>query len=160
MPVRPLHLLLSCTALTGCAYRAGSYENGSGVFPGTRTTAGCLDLAVAVVPHAPKPGPVLQFNFGNRCTRPVPLDFTALRVIARDDTGFERPLVPFDPRGELRPLMLEAALSAREMIEFRDPYGVYFSNATSTICVDLGGITPDTSSVAPVCMAAVAEARP
>lgn len=160
MLVRPSHLLVSCTALSSCAYRAGSYENGSGVFPGTRTTAGCLDLAIAVVPHASKLGPVLQFSFGNRCTRAIPLDLTALRVVARDDTGFERPLVAYDPRRELKPLELEAALSARELIEFRDPYGPYFSNAGTTICIDVGGVTPDASQTGPVCMAATPEARP
>lgn len=160
MLVRPCHLLISCTALSSCAYRAGSYENGGGVFPGTRTTTGCLDLAIAVVPHVSKPGPVLQFSFGNRCTRAISVDLTALRVVARDDTGFERPLVPYDPRNELKPLELEAALSARELIEFRDPYGPYFSKAATTICIDVGGVTPDASHVAPVCMAAAPEARP
>jgi hypothetical protein len=130
---------IACMAL-GCAYRPGTFSDGTGKFPGVAATLGCIDLAVARVADAQKPGPVLQFSFGNRCTHAVTIDLAAVLVDAHDDSGWERELVAYDPRGEIRPLAIDAGLTGREQIEYRDPYRPFIDARTLSICVDVARV--------------------
>ena len=104
----------------GCGYRPGSFRGdlAGGGFNGERATVGCLDVAVAGRwSRGPAIAQAVQLDFGNRCDRPVVVDFSALRAFGRDDGGRGHPLRIRDPRGEIRPLSLEARTVGREVLE-------------------------------------------
>lgn len=124
----------------GCAYRPGTFSDGKGTFPGVAATLGCIDLAVARISDTQKQGPVLQFSFGNRCTHAVTIDLASVLVDAHDASGWERELVAYDPRGEIRPLAIDAGLTGRERIEYRDPYKPFVDPRTLSICVDVARV--------------------
>mgnify|MGYP001568164607 CR=1 FL=1 len=136
---------------TGCSYRAGSFADTAGSFPGPRVALPCLDLAVALIHIPSATGRVIQYSFGNRCHSAISVDLTAARVIARDPSGTEVALHPYDPRGELRPLPLDGLRSGREQIAYLGPAPV----SVGSICVDLAGVDRS-SKAAPdrVCVAA------
>jgi hypothetical protein len=107
---------------SACAYQPGSFHGRRPRldFAGERATVGCLDIAVAGRwKAADVRGQVVEIDFGNRCDRPVVVDFTSLRAVGRDDGGREQALAVYDPAGEIRPLDLEARTVGREVLELR-----------------------------------------
>ena len=127
--------------LAGCSYHAGAFSDLHGEFDGHRQTVGCVDLAIDK--GSPSEGPVVSYAFGNRCRYPVPVDFTAIHVRGHNADGIEHELVAFDPNHELRPLTLDALISARENIEYVGNY--------DHVCIDLTGFTNAAPQQAVVC---------
>lgn len=123
-------------AATGCSYGSRSFSDADGTFPGPRVELPCLDLAVALVRSAPAPGPVIQYSFGNRCRRSITVDLSGARVTARDVSGVEVPLRPFDPRGEIRPMPLDGLMSGREQVFYLGPAPM----SAISICVDVADV--------------------
>jgi hypothetical protein len=133
-------------AVAACSYTPGSYHSTwlnliepGYAFPVHRATLGCIDLAVGRVDQSYATGPVIEYGFGNRCDRRVPVDLVSLRVIARGADGSERALVAYDPRRELRVLPLVARMAGVERIEYRDPIDPR-APLDGPICVDVGGV--------------------
>ena len=151
------HSVIAVTALSfativvaGCSYRAGSFADTAGVFPGPRVAMPCLDLAVALVHSPSATGPVIEYSFGNRCRNMVTVDLEAARVTARDAAGNQIALHPYDPRREIRPLPLDGLMSGREQIFYlgRAPMSAI------AICVDVGSIDRSApATTTPVCLA-------
>jgi hypothetical protein len=124
-----------------CAtYRAGSFESAGEPFLGERATAGCLDLAVDVKRDAVATGPVVQYQFGNRCDRAATVDLASVRVTGRTASGEEVQMVAYDPYGEIRALPLDARASGRERIEYRTARD--FGGDVIAVCVGIGSIAP------------------
>jgi hypothetical protein len=121
--------LLSC-ALIGCAYKPGSFASGQNRFPGQRATVGCLDVAVERRTDFPI-GPVLGYQFANRCDHPTTVDLGSLAVVGRDAAGAEIALRAYDPHAELHPVTLEARNIGAESLAY--PAG----RAIAQICVDV-----------------------
>jgi len=121
-------------AVAGCSYSPGSFQHGYHTFPGTRTTVGCLDLAVER--RADHDGwAVLSYEFANRCDSARTVDLAHLAVVGRDSTGREHALRPFDPGGEIRPLPLDGRLSGAEALAYPA------REAMVQVCVDVAAIS-------------------
>jgi hypothetical protein len=75
-------------------------------FVGQRITVGCVDVAVERRADAAI-GPVLGYQFGNRCDHPALIDLGAVAVIGRDPQGADVALRPYDPHREIRPAELD-----------------------------------------------------
>lgn len=120
----------------GCAYQPGSFQYGKGIdgiFLGQRATVGCLDIAIQRrVDHEAKP--VLAYRLGNRCNRAVEVDLLHVAVVGHTTDGREVALAPYDPRGEVRPALLDGRLVASEALAYtaRGP--------VDRICVDAASI--------------------
>jgi hypothetical protein len=147
--------------VAACGYRGGSFRGPDGPFPGERAAVGCLDVAVA--PHADvdASGPVLAYEFGNRCDHPTTVDLAAVRVRARTVDGREIELAPYDPLGELRVAQLDARKTGREVIEYR----AAVAGSIALACAELSGIEGRAGEPRAVCVTAstapaVAEVRP
>ncbi len=125
--------------VAACAYRGGTGDVYAKL-PGTHVAFPCVELAISQVRDAVARQPVIQYAFGNRCDHRVMIDFTALRVVANDATGREVPLVPYDPRHELRPLPLPGGFAGGERIEYDAPGGERIELAQ--VCVDVGHFAP------------------
>jgi hypothetical protein len=120
--------------VAACAYR-GDYRAYYASLPGTHVALPCVELAMARVHDARAHDPVIGYAFGNTCPHRVMIDFTSLRVVARDAYRREVPLVPYDPRHEIRPLPLPAGFSGGERIEYDAPEGQHVELAE--LCVDV-----------------------
>lgn len=127
--------------VTGCmTYTPGSFVQGPGLFAGERATIGCLDLSVQRRDDYDKSA-VLAYKFGNRCDRPQLVDLANAIVIGRDAAGGEHRLRPFDPRGEIKPMPVDARLMGHEAIAYvADEVGVEFVQ----VCVDAASIVAAT----------------
>ena len=108
--------------IAGCSYRAGSYADLRGPWPGTRVELECVELSVWR-----DEGNVITYGFGNRCDHRVLLDLASVRVMS--DGVVQR---AYDPRGEIQAAMLPAKFLGRESIEYQ-PGG-------ARLCVDVGGV--------------------
>jgi hypothetical protein len=117
----------------GCVYRAGSYADVVGTFPGTRVQLGCLDVAVAMRPDDVARGRVVRYSIGNGCWHPVVVDLASIR--AYEPAG-QFQLHAYDPKRELAPVRLEAKWMADESIQYLDDFG----DSGGSICIDVGGI--------------------
>jgi hypothetical protein len=118
--------------LTGCAYRAGSFDSMNQDFVGTHASAGCLDLAIDRRPDIDR-GPVIAYAFGNRCGEPATVDLASAVVVGRSTDAIER-LTPFDPDKEIVPRQIDARAVGGEAI-------AYLASAPlSQLCVDAGSI--------------------
>lgn len=119
-----------------CGYRSGSFQGPTGQFAGEHVTVGCLDVGIGATSDAAAEGPVIAYEFGNRCNRVARVDLAAVVVRGRTSRGAEMELAPFDPDGELRPARIDARRTGREVIEYRaagpDPVRM--------VCVDLDGM--------------------
>jgi hypothetical protein len=147
--MRAVLLVMATGASAACAsYRAGSFETSGGPFLGERTTAGCLDLAVEVARDAVATGPVVQYQFGNRCDRVTTIDLGGVRVTGRTASGEEVAMVAYDPYGQIRPLPLDARGAGRERIEYRTSRD--YSGDVVAVCVAIGSIGGDGSPPAPL----------
>lgn len=139
-----------------CAsYRAGSFEAGGEPFPGERITTACVDLAVDVARDAVATGPVVQYQFGNRCDRAQTIDLGGAAVTGRTASGEVITMVAYDPYNEIRPLPLDARAFGRERIEYRTSRD--FSGDVVAVCVAIAGVTTCRDVAPPP--AAVAEAE-
>ena len=145
-------LMLATVVAAGCSYRAGSFADSAGAFPGAGVALPCLDLAVALVHSPSATGPVIQYSFGNRCRRSITVDLAAARVTARDAAGNQAALHPYDPRGEIRVLPLDGLLSGREQIFYLGPQPM----SAISICIDVAGV--DQSTPTPPRVVCLAEA--
>jgi hypothetical protein len=125
-----MRIALLASALIGCAYKPGSFASGEKGFPGQRITMGCLDIAVERRTDFPI-GPVLGYQFANRCDHPTTVDLGALAVIGRDGAGAETSLRAYDPHAELRPVTLEARNIGAESLAYPA------REAMSQVCVDV-----------------------
>ncbi|MBA2540305.1 MAG: hypothetical protein H0V17_11760 [Deltaproteobacteria bacterium] len=125
-------VLLAGLAASGC-YTGGSFASGLTRFGGTRTTVGCLDLAIDRRDDE-EGGPVLAYRFGNRCDRPQVVDLGNATVIGRDAEGVEHRLAPFDPRLEIRPLPIDARLAGGEVLAYPSHVDLV------QVCVDAASI--------------------
>jgi len=121
---------LAIAALAGCAYKPGSFAYPQNEFPGQRATVGCLDVAVErrtdlVI------GPVLGYQFANRCDHPTTIDLGAVSVVGRNAGGTEVVLRPYDPLTELHPVALDGRNVGGEALAYPS------DRAISQICVDV-----------------------
>ena len=101
-------------AIAGCAYQPGSFDTWGHDFSGRRSTVGCVDLAIARRDHVA--GPVLAYDFGNRCDAPVTIDLRAIAVVAKTARG-DAPMVPYDPGNEIRALPLDGRSAGFERFD-------------------------------------------
>ena len=141
LPAYRLQVRFVCiVALVGCGYHAGSFATLASPFAGTQITLGCIDLAVAHSSDPQATGPVVDYEFGNRCEHRVMFDLSAARVVARTGAGVEVALAAYDPQREISPLPLPALGTGHEWIEYE---GV---GPQTPICVDVGGTVPDAAA--------------
>lgn len=137
--------------LTACAtYSPGSFAARGESFTGELTTVGCLDLAVAGTRDSVAPGPIVDFQFGNRCDHAVHVDLGAVRATGRTASGDEIALVPYDPYGEITRQKLEARGIGRERLEYRNARD--FGTDVALVCVEVGAIT-EGGAAAQLCVA-------
>ena len=131
-----------------CGYRSGSFQGPGGRFSGEHVTVGCLDVGVAATADAAAEGPVIAYEFGNRCDRPARVDLAAVIVRGRTSGGDELELAPYDPDGALRAARIEARRTGREVIEYRaagpDPVRL--------VCVELDGLDGRADQRREVCL--------
>lgn len=136
---------LAAVLLSGCAsYHPGDLRP---IVPSQELRSlACLDVRVTAG-EAPPGDPadvVLTFDFGNRCDRPVPVDFGALRIT--DCHGRDAPV--FDPRREIRPVTLDANAGATEWLEVQPPG----PTPLARLCVDVSGLEAGAhAAVDPIC---------
>ena len=121
---------LVLAGLSACSYQPGSFRDRAGKWPGTATTLGCIDVAVASGDDD-----AIAYSVGNRCEHRVVVDLASVRAVARDIHGREVPLVADDPRRELRPLALGAMWSGHAQIAYRGDVA-----SSTSICVDVGRV--------------------
>jgi hypothetical protein len=118
---------------TGCGYHPGSFAGPRGPFVGMASTVDCLDIAVSRKPDSAV-GPVLAFDFGNRCARSIVVDFQHARVEAVTAGGRRAPLAAYDPDGNIVEERLDARLPGHEAIAYHSDHLV------PQVCVDLATI--------------------
>ncbi len=119
--------------IAACAYKPGSYQAPSRELVGQRTSVGCLDLAVDRRIDQGSSA-VLGYTFGNRCDRPAVMDLAWVNVIGRTATGAEVTLVPYDPKGELEVVRLDARQAGSEAISYPAP------ESLAQVCVDVASL--------------------
>ncbi len=119
---------------SACAYAPGSFSSYPSSFPGSRTTVGCLDVAVSLTGGTIQQGPVIYYTVGNRCDRVTIVDFSAVRARSAAGVSLGVPMMPFDPDRELRPLQMEARTVISELIEYRH----IAPTEGHGLCVDVG----------------------
>jgi hypothetical protein len=148
--------LLLC-ALVGCVapYKPGSFVAPRNDFIGERTTAGCLDIAIHRRADLPI-GPVLAYQFANRCDRETVIDLESVAVVGRNAEGEEVPLTPYDPNGELHPVSLDGRKVGAESLAYPSNHPI------SQICVDVSSLArqgaPQWMCLGTVAFAAAGEA--
>lgn len=125
-----LLLLLSC-----CAYHPGSFEDRTGIWPSTRATTSCLDLALARRDRPDVADTVIAYRIGNRCERKVVVDLASVLVIGRDRDGNQHALAAVDPRHELRPIELHALWSGTADIAYAAG-----DTPLESVCLDISRI--------------------
>jgi hypothetical protein len=123
---------LAFVLVAGCGYHPGSFS-GTSPYAGTRSTVGCLDLAIARRADLPDAA-VLDYQFGNRCDKAVPVDLARVIVLARTSEGAEVRLSPYDPERELETLRLDARREGREAIAYP------LTTGAVQICVDAASL--------------------
>jgi hypothetical protein len=132
---RRIGWLIGLTTLIGCGYQPGSYQYyARDNFPGQRGTVGCLDLAVQRRDDMPV-GPVLSYQFANRCDHLTTIDLAAVTVIARGASGRSHKLTPYDPDGVLRPVELDGRTAAGEALAYWGAAGA--AEPILEICADV-----------------------
>jgi len=108
---------IAILVLGGCAYQPGSFAHVARDFHGQRATVGCLDVAVERRTDVAV-GPVLAYQFANRCDHAATVDLASVKVVARDVAGEEVALRPYDPRSELRSVPLDGRTTGEESIAY------------------------------------------
>jgi hypothetical protein len=123
-------------ALVGCTYKPGSFASSDVAFPGQRVSAGCLDIAVDRRSDLPV-GPVIEYQFANRCDHLTTVDLGAVTVIGRGVDGSEMRMRPYDPRSEIQPVALDARKVGGETLAY------WAGRAMSQVCVDVASLAKD-----------------
>ena len=77
---------IAILVLGGCAYQPGSFAHVARDFHGQRATVGCLDVAVERRTDVAV-GPVLAYQFANRCDHAATIDLGAAVVVGRSATS-------------------------------------------------------------------------
>lgn len=116
-----------------CGYQPGSFVWGMKHFTGESSTVGCLDISVARSLDSDV-GPVLVFDFGNRCMRPAVVDFQHARVEGVTADGQRVPLAPYDPDADITEQMIDARLGGHEAIAYAS------ETRLVDVCVELASI--------------------
>jgi len=127
--------------VAGCAYQPGSFDAWGHDFAGRRSTVGCLDLSI-LRRGDHTVNPVLAYEFGNRCDRPVTVDLQAVAVVAKA-TGGDAPMIPYDPHHEIRALPLDGHSTGSEAIEYRMTAD---AGTRLSVCVDAASVVDATTS--------------
>jgi hypothetical protein len=127
-----MRIALAC-ALAGCAYRPGSFAHAPHDFVGQRVTVGCLDIAVNRRADLAI-GPVLGYQFANRCDHATRVDLGAVRVIGRSPQGAGAVLRPYDPRREIRPVALDGRSVGAEALAYP------LDRAMPEVCADAAAL--------------------
>jgi hypothetical protein len=125
--------------LTSCAYKPDSFEVASVPFSGFYLSVDCLDLAIDHRKHT-NDNDVIAYEFGNRCDKPVVVDFAAARVYGQTYEGEGIALYAYDPLQEIRVMRIDAHATGREALEY--PSGRNFER----VCVDAAAIAHATPS--------------
>jgi hypothetical protein len=113
---------LALVLVAGCTYKPGSFRFADGHVFGEHITVGCLDVNVARRPDLAKSA-VLEYQFGNRCSRAALVDLATVEVRGRTARGRELRLAPYDPAGELTALQLGGRSDGSESLAYpaREP---------------------------------------
>lgn len=122
----------------GCAYQPGSFDYARHTFPGQRATVGCLDVAVERRDDL-SVGPVIGYEFANRCNRIAKIDLGEVHVLGRGTDGKLAPLVAYDPNHELRPAWLDGRSANGEALAYVAGEG-QAAPAVVEVCVDLASV--------------------
>ena len=133
--VRARMRVLLVVAIAGCSYSPDSFSYPGRRFPGQRVTAGCLDIAVDRRPDYQENTAVVEYQFGNRCDKPVMIDLGRVPVLGRTASGEERTLTPYDPKMEIRALKLDGRQAGGEAIAYPT------TEPMVQICVDAAAIS-------------------
>ena len=120
-------------AIAACAYKPGSYRAPAREFVGQRTSVGCLDIAVDRRTDMGSSA-VLGYTFGNGCDHSAMIDLAWVNVIGRTAQGAEVTLVPYDPKGELKVVRLDARQAGAEAISYPAP------ESLAQVCVDVASL--------------------
>jgi len=150
--------VLGLTLVTACTYSPGSFQYPGKTFPGTRMSVGCLDLSVMRRGDYDD-NAVIAYEFGNRCDHPTPVDLAYAKVTGRTSAGAEVALIPFDPKGELRLMKLDARSFGAEALAYAFE-GQKLGETIASVCVDLASIAQDQAGPKVVCLAAPAPNAP
>ncbi len=134
----PLPLTFACIAMLGACspYRAGSFHGGGISFPEDRTTLGCVDFAMRAALDPLADGPVINLHLGNRCSEGVWVDVTSIHMTAYMHEGPELSVDFYDPRDELKRVVLGGKETTVERIELVAPI------ETQRVCAELDGFAP------------------
>ncbi|MBS1118707.1 MAG: hypothetical protein H6Q90_935 [Deltaproteobacteria bacterium] len=125
-------------ALGGCfAYEPGSFAHQRNAFSGTRTTVGCLDLAIDRRVDMGTSA-VLGYQFGNRCDKPANVDLAYVNVIGRTGDGVEHKLVPYDPQSVLMAMKVDGRYAGGEALAYPS------DEPLVEVCVDAASIAQRT----------------
>jgi hypothetical protein len=130
---RLVRIALVACAAGGCAYQPGAFSHRQQAFPGSRATVGCLDIAVERRGDLAV-GPVLGYQFANRCDRALTIDLGAVAVVGRDASGADVRLAPYDPGAELHAAALDGRSSGGEALAYVVSPA---SPAMLQVCVDV-----------------------
>jgi hypothetical protein len=132
--------------------RFATYEVGSLLtIPAESREVGCLEVQVEgrAAPGLPRSVDV-RLRFGNRCHRALPLDFRAVRSVARTPDGSEHAMSLYDPVTELHVFELDARYDGVIALQYDAPEG---TPAGSGVCVDVSRLVvgEPAAGVTPVC---------
>ena len=128
-----MRIALASCALVGCAYQPGSFAYPQQAFTGTQVTVGCLDLAVERRADLSL-GPVLGYQFANRCDRATVVDLGAAVVVGRNAAGADVALRAYDPRIELHPVTLDGRNVGAEALAYPS------DRAMPQVCLDAASV--------------------
>lgn len=137
-----MRLAVAVLLVSGCGYRAGSFRFNGGSYPLGRVTAGCLDVGVGAHLKSRDDAPVVMYALGNRCAAPTLVDLRAIHAWGVVATGDRVPLIPHDPRFELRPRALASSWAGSAAIEYL-PAERGVRPVFVEVCVELAGIVPE-----------------
>ena len=149
-----VRIVLLLVAAAGCqSYQPGSFSHAADPDTTPRATVGCLDVAVDPHHDAAAVGPIARIAIANRCDRAVEVDLGAIRATVRAPGGGRVAHVIYDPRGEIRPVLLDGRSVGVEILEFRPRDGGLIE--TAGLCLDVSAINRrGVSRPAVLCVAA------
>ena len=140
-------LLVVLVFWLGCAsYAPDSFSYPARVFPGQRTTVGCIDLSVDRRTDMGDAA-VLEYQFGNRCNDAAVVDLQHAHVIGRTLDGTEVQLWPYDPAFEVTVKTLPARKAGSEALAYPAKHQLV------QVCVDAASIIEHASGTRWLCFA-------
>lgn len=129
--------VLLAVGLAGCAYKPGAFGHNGKPFPSERATIGCLELGIERRPDMMKQA-VIEYAFGNRCSKPEHVDLAYVTVMGRTADGTERRLVPYDPDSQLMALKLDGHSAGREALAYPS------DEPLVQVCIDVASLAKRT----------------